>query len=152
MEKITKFIANNESDIAEPEISRYGDGYRCNLGQKNHADILEDYVELYGLSDKRLRGHIRGDTTGFVLGITCQDRKLKFHSRPEQAMGPIPDEPTVYLLPHGAKSAAPTVCSGSPVSSIVNIIDIRLDKEHPTITISADSGYSGPVVCLNCHI
>jgi len=152
MEKITKFIATNESDIADTEIPQYRDRYRCKPGQKNHADIIEAYAEYYSLSDRRLRDHIRGATTGFVIGITCDDGKYTVYSRPEEMMGPVPDEPTVYLLPRGAKSAAPTVHAGSAVSSYINIVETRLDKKLPTIELSADCGFSGPVVCLHCRI
>ena len=152
MEKITKLVANDEVEAIEPEKSLCRDGYQRTPGKKTNADMIDDFAQFYGLSSRRLRAHITGATTGSVLGITYEYRKYTFHSRPEQLMGPIPDKPTVYILPRGAKSAAPTVHADSAVSSYINAGQNRFDKELPTVELSANNGYSGPVVCLNCHI
>jgi len=151
MEETTTFVQGNDGMGIGPQILHRCDGYRSKLGQKNHAFILEDYADFYGLSSRRLRDHITEATTGRVLGITRQNGQYRFHGRPEDIAGPIPDQPTVYLMPKSTKSAAPAVCANSPVSSHINMIEIRSDKAHPTLTISADRGFSGPVVCLNCR-
>lgn len=59
-------------------------------------------------------------------------------------IGAIPDVPRTYMAPQGAKGVGLVTTSGA-ISAQVYVFATDFDREHPTFTLAAETGCSGPM-------
>lgn len=112
---------------------------------------LRKFAELYGYSGdsgslRRFIEHVKGFRSARVLGVEWHNLSGYFYyCEADQPQGPIPDIPTRYLLPPNITGQAISLeIIPGHVSSRIYCHEMRLDRSHPDIVLSSETGHSGP--------
>ena len=62
-------------------------------------------------------------------------------------LGPVPDQPTDYLLPPGTRCVDWDTCPGAVMNDVLGC-GMKLELQHPYVTLTSPNGWSGVMTVL----